>query len=248
MDSNPPDPPDPNPIRIQLYLDSDSVLPLCPPVGPRWTPTKAAPSGCALGVSTEWRPVDFEVLFYFYFSCILATPEAGSNREYIVILACTEAIIIAMLAPLQLIWLGATTRTVLVPGCGGFVGGDGGMGGMHARRRARVSEGLAASRTPLYLGYGGERRPEAEVRHGATTRRRGPVKKSCGIFFNTFLWPQRIPGPALGTVVSLALTTMRTAWCPFMPQQDQPRGPFWTQRVWYFKVDRRSLGRERGAS
>jgi len=138
LDSNPPDPPDPNPIRIQLYLDSDSVLPLCPPVGPRWTPTKAAPSGCALGVSTEWRPVDFEVLFYFYFSCILATPEAGSNREYIVILACTEAIIIAMLAPLQLIWLGATTRTVLVPGCGGFVGGDGGMGGMHARRRARV--------------------------------------------------------------------------------------------------------------
>ena len=160
-------------------------------------------------------------------------------------MACTEAIIIAMLTPLQLIWLGATTRTVLVPGCGGLgvmgvYGGD----ACPAPRAGVHSEGLAASRTPLYLGYGGERRPEAAVRHGATTRRRGPVRKSCAVF----LWPQRIPGPALGTVVSLALTTMRTAWCPFMPQTDQPRGPFWTQRVWYLKVNRRSLGRERGAS
>ena len=89
------------------------------------------------------------------------------------------------------------------------------------------SEGLAASRTPLYLGYGGERRPEAEVRHGATTRRRGPVKKSCGIFFNTFLWPQRIPGPALGTVVSLALTTMRAhGMVPVHASKRSAPGPF----------------------
>ena len=98
-------------------------------------------------------------------------------------LACTEAIIIAMLTPLQLIWLGATTRTVLVPGCGGLgvmgvYGGD----ACPAPRAGVHSEGLAASRTPLYLGYGGERWPEAAVRHGATTRRRGPVRKSCGIF------------------------------------------------------------------
>ena len=54
-------------------------------------------------------------------------PEAGSNREYVVILACTEAITIAMLAPLQLIWLGAATGTVLVPGYGGMEGGGGGV-------------------------------------------------------------------------------------------------------------------------
>jgi hypothetical protein len=164
-------------------------------------------------------------LFYFYFSCILAAPEAGSNRECIVILACTEAIIIAMLAPLYLIWLGATTRTVLVPGCGGMgvmgvYGGD----ACPAPRAGVHSEGLATSRTPLYLGYGGERRPEAAVRHGATTRRRGPVRKCSkkvmrGIFLattdsRTSSWYGRI-----------ALTTMRTAWCPFMPQKDQPR-PF----------------------
>jgi ABC-type nitrate/sulfonate/bicarbonate transport system permease component len=42
----------------------------------------------------------------------------GLNRGYVVIMAFTEAIPIAMLVPLQLIWLGVTTGTVLVPGCG----------------------------------------------------------------------------------------------------------------------------------
>ena len=77
----------------------------------------------------EPRLADFERPFYFlffvFFGC--AHPEAGSNREYVVILACTEAIIIAMLAPLQLIWLGAATGTVLVPGYGGMEGGGGGV-------------------------------------------------------------------------------------------------------------------------
>ena len=52
-----------------------------------------------------------------------AWSEAGSNRGYVVILACTEAITIAMLMLLQLIWLGAATGTVLVPGYGGMEGG-----------------------------------------------------------------------------------------------------------------------------
>ena len=30
---------------------------------------------------------------------------------------------------------------------------------------------------------------------------------------------------SLRIVLEIALTTMRTAWCPFMPQKDQPR-PF----------------------
>ena len=66
--------------------------------------------------------------FYYFFLRFFgrAHPEAGSNREYVVILACTEAITIAMLAPLQLIWLGAATGTVLVPGYGGMEGGGGG--------------------------------------------------------------------------------------------------------------------------
>mgnify|MGYP005687604685 CR=1 FL=1 len=78
----------------------------------------------------ERRPVDFEVPFSFLFFVFFgrAHPEAGSNREYVVILACTEAIIIAMLAPLQLIWLGAATGTVLVPGYGGMEGGGGAWG------------------------------------------------------------------------------------------------------------------------
>ena len=75
----------------------------------------------------ERRPVDFEVPFSFLFFVFFgrAHPEAGSNREYVVILACTEAIIIAILMLLQLIWLGAAARTVLVPGCGGMGGGGG---------------------------------------------------------------------------------------------------------------------------
>ena len=36
---------------------------------------------------------------------------------------------------------------------------------------------------PSTLAHGGERRPEAAVRHGATTRRRGPVRKSCASIF-----------------------------------------------------------------
>ena len=160
-------------------------------------------------------------------------------------MACTEAIIIAMLTPLQLIWLGATTRTVLVPGCGGLgvmgvYGGD----ACPAPRAGTLKDSRPAVHpsTLAMAVSGGRRRRFAMAR--LQRRRRGPVRKSCAVF----LWPQRIPGPALGTVVSLALTTMRTALCPFMPQTDQPRGPFWTQRVWYLKVDRRSLGRERGAS
>ena len=62
-----------------------------------WTPIKAAPSG----VSMERRPVDFEVVvpfsFFFFVYCGGAHREAGSNREYVVILACIEAITIAML-------------------------------------------------------------------------------------------------------------------------------------------------------
>ena len=67
------------------------------------------------------NPVYF--LFFVLFGC--AHLEAGSNREYIVILACTWAIIIAMLMLLQLMQLGATTGTVLVPGYGGMEGGGG---------------------------------------------------------------------------------------------------------------------------
>jgi hypothetical protein len=56
----------------------------------------------------------------------LADTVEGLNRGYVVIMAFTEAIPIAMLVPLQLIWLGVTTGTVLVPGCGGLDGGGGG--------------------------------------------------------------------------------------------------------------------------
>ena len=48
----------------------------------------------------------------------LADTVEGLNRGYVVIMAFTAAIPIAMLVPLQLIWLGVTTGTVLVPGCG----------------------------------------------------------------------------------------------------------------------------------
>ena len=67
--------------------------------------------------------------FYYYFLRFFGrpNPEAGSNREYVVILACTEAITIAMLMLLQLIWLGAATGTVLVSGYGGMEGGGGGV-------------------------------------------------------------------------------------------------------------------------
>ena len=52
----------------------------------------------------------------------LADTVEGLNRGYVVIMAFTEAIPIAMLVPLQLIWLGVTTGTVLVPGCGWWWG------------------------------------------------------------------------------------------------------------------------------
>ena len=94
-----------------------------------WTPAKATPSGCALGVSMERRPAKNATIFIFIFLRFFgrAHPEAGSNRGYVVILACTEAITIAMLMLLQLIWLGAATGTVLVPGYGGMEGGGGGV-------------------------------------------------------------------------------------------------------------------------
>lgn len=81
-------------------------------------------------MSMERRPAKNATIFIFIFLRFFgrAHPEAGSNREYVVILACTEAITIAMLAPLQLIWLGAATGTVLVPGYGGMEGGGGAWG------------------------------------------------------------------------------------------------------------------------
>ena len=182
-------------------------------------------------------------LFNFYFSCILARSRLkqgvhshlgvhrGHNNSYVDALATYMA------------------RGYNQDGAGArvwWIGGDGGVWGGCMPGAARGS--LKDSRPAVHPSTlamavsGGRRRRFAMAR--LQRRRRGPVRKSCAVF----LWPQRIPGPALGTVVSLALTTMRTAWCPFMPQTDQPRGPFWTQRVWYLKVDRRSLGRERGAS
>ena len=77
----------------------------------------------------ERRPAKNATIFIYLFLRFFGrAQEAGSNREYVVILACTEAIIIAMLAPLQLIWLGAATGTVLVPGYGGMEGGGGAWG------------------------------------------------------------------------------------------------------------------------
>ena len=76
----------------------------------------------------ERRPAKNATIFIYLFLRFFgrAHPEAGSNREYVVILACAGAIIIAMLMLLQLIWLGAATGTVLVPGYGGMEGGGGG--------------------------------------------------------------------------------------------------------------------------
>ena len=73
----------------------------------------------------ERRPAKNATIFIFIFLRFFgrAHPEAGSNREYVVILACAGAIIIAMLMLLQLMQLGATTGMVLVPGCGGTGGG-----------------------------------------------------------------------------------------------------------------------------
>ena len=69
----------------------------------------------------ERRPAKNATIFIFIFLRFFgrAHPEAGSNREYVVILACRGAIIIAMLMLLQLMQLGATTGMVLVPRCDG---------------------------------------------------------------------------------------------------------------------------------
>ena len=94
-------------------------------VDPNQSGTERLCPGGEYGAAPRHLCNHFLFLFLRFFG--RAHPEAGSNREYVVILACTEAIIIAMLAPLQLIWLGAATGTVLVPGYGGTEGGGGGV-------------------------------------------------------------------------------------------------------------------------